>query len=134
MSKLNKPSKSAAKFAAALAAKQKAKAPPPTPVTKFESNEKLVVTAPTVAAVGLSEWEAIECDQLGFIADYGEVTIPQFRQRFDTGVNARPVLDQLIELGFLVRVYQQGSGRYSLTEAGKQRLLALRQTLNPVTL
>lgn len=140
MSHKNK--KSVEKFAAALASRQAKKppaapakpvAPPPTPVTKFVTEEKTVVTAPTVEAVGLSEWEVTELEQLQFIADYGQVTIPQFRQRFDTGINSRPILDQLMETGFVERTFSQGSGRYQLTSAGKERAAALQQILQPNT-
>lgn len=126
------PKAPAAKTAEAVVARPLAVATPkaePAPVSATivlpAPAGKTVLAPPAAAKPKRKTWELAELEQLQFLQDYTEVTIPQFRARFDNMENARAVLDQLISVGLVARTFRQGSGRYSLTEAGNKRIVQL---------
>lgn len=71
--------------------------------------------------------EHLEClNELNF------ATVPDFADHCGIS-NARDVLASYIEAGYVVRVWKQYRGVYSLTEAGKERLADLLAKKQPVS-
>ena len=64
-------------------------------------------------------------DHLECISDLNFVTVPDFAEHCGLA-NARDVLNSYIDAGYVVRIWRQNRGVYSLTEAGKDRLADLK--------
>ena len=60
-------------------------------------------------------------EHLSYLNEVNFATVPEFAE-FCGVVNARDILNSYIEAGYVVRIWRQSRGVYSLTEAGKEHL------------